>query len=241
MAGQGTKGGGMVQQPTNAQPTTMQPPMAQNMPTGFNVNQAASNGLQNAMGATQAAVAAPLNVGAYQNPYTQQVIDTTQADIERQRQMAINNMGAAAERANAFGGSRQGIAEGVTNAEYGRVAANTLAPLRMQGYNTAMSNAFADRGDRLGAASQLGSLANQAFTTGRTLNQDMMQQGILQQALQQSLIDAARQDFAGYSNSPMQSLAPTIAALGAAPVPQSSTTKQSPGILGILGGLLPFF
>ena len=235
MAGQGSKGGGMVQQPTQAQPTTMQPPMAQNMPTGFNVNQAASTGLQNAMGATQAAVAAPLNVGAYQNPYTQQVIDTTQADIERQRQMAINNMGAAATRANAFGGSRQGVAEGVTNAEYGRVAANTLAPLRMQGYNTAMSNAFADRGDRLGAANQLGSLANQAFTTGRTINQDMMQQGILQQALQQSLIDAARQDFAGYSNSPMQSLAPTIAALGATPVPKSETTSSKPGILDILG------
>jgi len=225
MAGQGTKGGGMVQQPTNAQPTTMQPPMVQNMPTGFNVNQAASTGLQN----------------AYQNPYTQQVIDTTQADIERQRQMAVNDLGAAATRANAFGGSRQGVAEGVTNAEFGRVAGNLIAPMRRDAFNTAMSNAMTDRSQRLGAANQLGGLANQAFTTGRTINQDMMQQGLMQRALQQSLIDAARQDFAGYANSPMQSLSPTIAALGAAPVPQSSTTRQNPGILGILGGLLPFF
>lgn len=237
MAGPGTKGGGTVQQPIAAQPVTTQPQSLPTMPTGFNVNQAASTGLQNALGATQAAVSAPLNVGAYMNPYQQQVIDTTQADIERQRQMAINNMGAAATQANAFGGSRQGVAEGVTNAEYGRVAANTLAPLRMQGYNTAMSNAFADRGDRLGAASQLGSLANQAFTTGRTINQDMQSQGLMQQGLQQALIDAARGDFANYANSPTASLNAPLAALGQAPKPQSSTRTDNPGILGTLGAL----
>jgi len=235
MAGQGQKGGGQVQ------PVTMQAQTMPTPPSGFNVNQAASTGLQGALGATQAAVAAPLNVGAYMNPYTQNVIDTTQADIERQRQMAINNMGAAATRANAFGGSRQGVAEGVTNAEFGRVAGNLIAPMRADAYNRSLDAAMTDRSQRLDAANQLGGLANQAFTTGRTLNQDMMQQGIMQRALQQSLIDAARQDFAGYANSPMQSLSPTIAALGAAPVPESSTTRQNPGILGILGGLLPFF
>ena len=229
----GTGGAQVTPAAMTAKPMQPQP--------GFNVNQAASTGLQGALGATQAAVAAPLNVGAYMNPYTQQVIDTTQADIERQRQMAINNMGAAATRANAFGGSRQGVAEGVTNAEFGRVAGNLIAPMRRDAFNTAMSNAMTDRSQRLNAANQLGGLANQAFTTGRTINQDMMQQGLMQRALQQSLIDAARQDFAGYSGSPMQSLSPTIAALGAAPVPQSSTTRQNPGILGILGGLLPFF
>ena len=235
MAGQGQKGGGQVQ------PVTMQAQTMPTPPTGFNVNQAASRGLQGALGATQAAVAAPLNVGAYMNPYTQNVIDTTQADIERQRQMAVNDLGAAATRANAFGGSRQGVAEGVTNAEFGRVAGNLIAPMRRDAYNRSLDAAMTDRTQRLNAANQLGGLANQAFTTGRTLNQDMMQQGIMQRALQQSLIDAARQDFAGYAGSPMQSLTPTIAALGAAPVPQSSTTRENPGILGILGGLLPFF
>ena len=237
MAGQGSKGGGQV---VNTQPNAMTAAPMQPQ-QGFNVNQAASTGLQGALGATQAAVAAPLNVGAYMNPYTQNVIDTTQADIERQRQMAVNDLGAAATRANAFGGARQGVAEGVTNAEFGRVAANALAPMRRDAFNTAMSNAMTDRSQRLGAANQLGGLANQAFNTGRTINQDMMQQGLLQQMLQQQLIDAARSDFAGYSNSPMQSLSPTIAALGATPVPQSSTVRQNPGILGILGGLLPFF
>ena len=233
MAGQGTKGGGQV---VNTQPNAMTAAPMQPQ-SGFNVNQAASTGLQGAMGATQQAIAAPLNVGAYMNPYTQNVIDTTQADIERQRQMAINNMGAAATRANAFGGSRQGVAEGVTNAEFGRMAGNLIAPMRADAFNRSLDAAMADRSQRVAAANQLGGLANQAFTTGRTLNQDMMQQGLMQQALQQSLIDAARRDFAGYSGSPTASLNAPLAALGVANQNSGKTTTEGfrPGVLDILG------
>ena len=227
MAGQGSKGGGAVVPVANQQ-NAYQP---------FNVNQAASTGLQNAMGATQAAVAGPLNVSAYMNPYQQEVIDLTQSDIERQRQMAMNTMGAQATRANAFGGSRQGVAEGVTNAEYGRMAANAIAPMRMQGYNTAMNQAMADRAARLGAAQQLGGLAGQAFNTGRAINQDMMTQGLMQQGLQQQLIDAARGDFARYASSPIDSLNAPLAALGQAPKPTTTTETNNPGILGTLGAL----
>ena len=232
MSGQGTKGGGEVV-PIATQPNAYQPPA----PQQFNINTAASTGLQNAIGGTQQAMTSPLNVGAYMNPYQQEVIDNTQNDIERQRQMAMNTLGAQATRANAFGGSRQGVAEGVTNAEYGRMAANAIAPLRMQGYNTAMNQAMADRTSRLGAARQLGSLAGQAFNTGRAINQDMMSQGLMQQGLQQQLIDAARQDFARYANSPLDSLNAPLAALGEAPKPTTTTETNNPGILGTLGAM----
>ena len=218
MAGQGGKGGGQAQQPTN-------------------VNQAAAQGLGNAMDFTNQAMGGSLNVGAFNNPYQQQVIDNTAQDIERQRQMAINNLGAQAQGAGAYGGSRQGVAEGVTNAEFGRMAANQLGNMRMQGYNTSMANAMADRSARLGAASQLGGMANQAFNTGRVLNQDMAQQGLLQQSLQQALIDAARNDFANYAQSPMNSLNVPLAALGASPKPYGTTNTQNPGLLGTLGAL----
>ena len=227
MAGSGQKGGGAIV-PIQNQQNPYQP---------FNATQAAATGLQNALGATQQAVAGPLNVGAYRNPYTQQVIDTTQADIERQRQMAINNMGAAATRANAFGGSRQGVAEGVTNAEFGRVAGNLIAPMRADAYNRSLNAAMTDRSQRLNAANQLGGLANQAFTTGRTINQDLAAQGLMQQGLQQALIDTARNDFARYASSPIDSLSAPLAALGATPTPQSQTRTDNPGILGTLGAL----
>jgi hypothetical protein len=253
--------------------------------TGY--RNAGTAGLGQSMDTTSNIMSDDLNVDQFNNPYQQQVVDTVQQDIERQRQMAMNNIGAQAQAAGAFGGSRQGVAEGVTNAEFGRMAANALAPLRMQGYNTSVANAMADRSARLGAAGQLGNLANttlgnaftdrsqqlgaagqqgnlantmlgnvfnargqqmgaagqlsnmanQAFNTGRTINQDMANQGLLQQSLQQALIDAARGDFANYGQAPMNSLNAPIAALGAARYPTSTTSTQNPGALGILGAL----
>lgn len=218
MAGSGGKGGGAPQQP-------------------FNINNAASTGMQRSMGATDAAMTGPLNVGAFNNPYQQEVVDRTQQDIERQRQMTMNSIGAQAQAAGAYGGSRHGVAEAQTNAEYGRMAANALAPLRMQGYNTSIANAMADRTARLGAANQLSGMANQAFNTGRTINQDLAAQGLMHQGMQQALIDAARSDFGGYSGAPANSLTMPLQALGVSPKPASTVTSSNPGILGTLGAL----
>ena len=238
-AASGGKGGGVPQLPQgdyyNTTPNLAGP--GGDIGGGFNVNNAAASGLQNAMGATTGILGGPLNVGAFNNPFEDEVIQNVQSDIERQRQMAINDVGAQAQAAGAYGGSRQGVMEGTTNAEFGRLAANTIAPLRMTGYNTAMSNAMADRNQRLGAANQLAGLANQAFTTGRTINNDLMAQGLLQQALQQQLIDAARTDFANYGASPADSLTMPLTALGVVPKPESTMTTNNPGILGTLGAI----
>lgn len=230
MAGQGSKGGGQVQ-PMNTGGGNQFPALAPNggdnfsasnaAPAPFNVNTAASQGLQGAMTGTAAAMTGPLQVGAYMNPFENQVVQQSLNDVRQ-------NVGAAALRGNAFGGSRHGVTELDT---MGDVAGR----LRQGGFNTAMNNAMTDRTQRVNYANQLGNLSNQAFNTGRTINQDMMQQGLMQQGLQQALIDAAKGDFAGYSNSPMQSLTAPLAALGAAPAPQSSTTSSKPGILDILG------
>jgi len=80
----------------------------------------------------------------------------------------------------------------------------------------------------------MGGLANQAFGMGRQINQDMMQQGMMQQALQQQLMDRARQQYQGFTGAPEASLSLPLAALGAAPVPQSKTTSQSPGLFNYL-------
>ena len=124
------------------------------------------------------------------NPYENQVVQQSLNDVRQ-------NVGAAALRGGAFGGSRHGVTEVDT---MGDVAGR----LRQSGFNTAVSNAMTDRSQRLGAANQLGGLANQAFNTGRTINQDMMQQGLLQQMLQQQLIDAAKSDFALHRKSCQQ-------------------------------------
>ena len=212
-----------------AQPTAQQDaayqPAAMAPQAGFNVNQAAAGALQGAIGGTQQAMNAPLQVGAYFNPYQQEVIDRTQQDIERQRQMAMNTLGAQATAARAFGGSRQGVAEGVLAGEYGRMAGDIAAQQRQTGYTQAMDAAMRDRAARAAAASQLGGLGQQAFQTGQAITAAQERQGLMQQALQQTLIDAARQQYAGYTGAPQASLAAPLAALGV--VPNQSTTTQS--------------
>tara|TARA_R100000149_G_scaffold60765_1_gene29994 strand:- start:245 stop:898 length:654 start_codon:yes stop_codon:yes gene_type:complete len=201
---------------------------------GFNVNQAAAGALQGAIGGTQRAMQAPLQVGAFMNPYTSEVIDRTQQDIERQRQLASQQLGARATAANAFGGSRQGVAEGVLAGEFGRMGADVAATQRLGGFNTALDAAMRDRAARAGAAGQLGQLGGQAFGISRDITQQQMQQGLMQQALNQQLIDAARQQYAGYTGSPQASLSAPLAALGVVPNQSTTTQTRQPGLFDYL-------
>lgn len=211
---------------------------------GFDVNQAAAGALQQAMGGTMGAMTGPLQVGAYMNPYQQAVIERTQEDIERQRQMAANRLGAQATAAGAFGGSRQGVAEGVLAGEYGRMGADIAAQQRQAGYSQAMQSAMADRAARLGAAQQLAGLGQQAFTTGQTIQQQQAQQGLLQQALQQQLIDAARGQYQGYVGEPERSMGLPLQALGVVPYPSTTREAAQPGLFSgiqFLAGLPGMF
>jgi hypothetical protein len=234
----GGKGGTSTTTPAvaGAQPAAPAPQYAPVAPQqqGFNVNQASASALQGALGSTQRAMQGPLNIGAYANPYTSAVIDRTQQDIERQRQMAMNTLGAQATAAKAFGGSRQGVAEGVMAGEYGRMAGDMAAQQRQQNYSQALQAAMADRQARLGAASQLGGLGQQAFQTGQTIQQQQQQAGLLQQGIQQALIDAAKQQYAGYTGAPQQALQAPLAALGVTPTPQTTTNSMQPGLFNYL-------
>ena len=219
-----------------AQPAATYQPAVMPQQQGFNVNQAAAGALQSAIGGTQRAMQGPLQVGAYANPYTSEVIDRTQQDIESQRQMAMNTLGAQATAARAFGGSRQGVAEGVMAGQYGRMAGDMAAQQRQQNYSQALQAAMSDRQARLGAASQMGQLGQQAFGTSQAIQQQQAQQGLLQQGIQQALIDAARQQYAGYTGAPAQSLQAPLSALGIAQQGGASTTTNSmqPGLFNYL-------
>jgi len=70
---------------------------------------------------------------------------------------------------------------------------------------------------------------------GRDIQQQQMQQGLQQQVLNQALIDAARQQYEGYTGAPIQSLSAPLAALGQADMGQQQTidTTQK-GLLNYL-------
>ena len=275
----GLKGGIFGQQP-RPMPQPSQAQYAPLAPQGqFNVNQAAAGALQQAMGATQQGLGftpmgirptayrpsqiAGTSLAPYTNPYESQVVQQTLRDIGTAQEQALNLQGAQAQRAGAFGGSRQGIAEAETRLGYGQQALDAASRLRQQGYQTALGLAGQDvgaqtaaaqfaaqqqasaqaqnlaaqqaaMGTRLGAAQQLAGLGQQAFGTGQAIQQQQMQQGLLQQMLQQSLIDAAKAQYAGYTGAPSAALAAPLAALGATP-DQSTTTKSfTPGLFNYL-------
>jgi hypothetical protein len=221
------------------------------------------------------------------NPYTQQVIDTTMADLDRQRQMQQNQLGAQASAARAFGGSRQGIAEAETNRAFAQQGGQLAAQLRQQGFQTALGASQQDVANqmqaalanqaaggratefgqqlgfqgqtanqqaamqaalanqaaagraaefgqstglqaalanqqaglqganlRLSGAGQLGGLAQQGFNMGQQIGQQQFQQGEMQRMLNQSLIDAGRGQYGGFTGAPAASLNLPLAALG---------------------------
>lgn len=249
-------GGGNPQQVTTADPrrsgaqfgpVVNQTPQVSPTPAPSNVFQGAAGNLgaasQAATGAAQfqPGSLAATNLAPFQNPFQQQVINPTLADIERQRMMAINDVGAAATGAGAFGGARQGIAEAETNRAALEAAARASGQLRSQGFQQAQSaaqqdiaNQLAGRGLNLNAAGTLGNLANLGFGFGQQINQQQMQQGTMQQALMQQLIDAARGQFAGFTGSPLASTQAPLQALGAVPFGQTETTSQQPGLFNFL-------
>lgn len=102
-------------------------------------------------------------IGNYMNPYTQNVVDTTMADLQRQRQITQQGIQDQATKAGAFGGSRHGIAEAETNRNFADIAAQTSGNLRQQGFNTAAGLAQQDANRQLqaGMANQQGDHWNQ--------------------------------------------------------------------------------
>ena len=251
----------------------------------------------------QAGQLAQTGLSPYMNPYTEEVIRANEADILRGAQMGLNTLGAQAQAARAYGGSRQGVAEaelgrnvlqqlaqssaglrqaGFTQAQQAAqqdiagamqaALANQAAGLQAQtttgqqalqsqlanqaalqqagqfGASQAQSAAMANQQaalqaalanqqaglagsqQRLAAGTQLANIANLGFGMGQTVQQNLAQQGALQQGLQQALIDAAKQQYAGYTGAPASSIGYVTSALGSTPVPQTTTTQKQPGL-----------
>jgi hypothetical protein len=175
------------------------------------------------------------DVQNYYNPYEIQVVDNTLNDLERSRQMATNQIGTAATQARAFGGDRHGIAEAETNRGFADRAANTAGQLRMQGFGNAQNMALQDAQLGLMQSQQQGNLANMGFGFGQSIGNQQAQQGMQQQMLNQALIDAGKQQYQGYANSPYQSLNALTSAIGAGQAGQGTTTaSQQRGLFDYL-------
>ena len=180
------------------------------------------------------------DIGAYQNPYTQQVIDTTLADLDRSRQMAIGRDQDRAIGAGAFGGSRSGVLEAETNRAFAEQAARTAAGLRQGGFDRATSLAGQD------ISREIGNRAFQAGLFGNQLADQYINLGLLanigrqQQGLQQAGLDQAYNQFLDARGYGPQQIGLLSSALGLMPqqVSTTQTGRKETGAGDILGSIM---
>lgn len=195
---------------------------------------------------------ATTDISQYMNPYTQQVIDASMADLERQRQMQQNIGGQQASAAGAFGGSRQGVAEALTNEAFLRQGGQLAAGLRQQGFESAQQRALQDIQSqyaadvanrqaglagaqfRLGSAQQLGGLAGSGFNMARTVRQDLFEQAMRERELKQRQAELAAQQYAQRQNALAGSLGMLTGAIGATPSPTTTVGSRQPGLFDYL-------
>jgi hypothetical protein len=176
--------GGMMPQ-VNAGGPMQQVSVGQTMPQVGVSGQTQRVGTAGTTPSVQAGQIGQTDLAQYINPYTQQVIDTSMADLERQRQMQQNQLGAQASQAGAFGGSRQGVAEALTNEAFARQGGQMAAGLRQAGFQQAQQMAGQDIASRMQA-----SLANQGVAgqdLARQLQANLANQAVSGQDIERDL------------------------------------------------------
>jgi hypothetical protein len=82
-------------------------------------------------------------INGFMNPYTSSVIDATTQQNNQNQQLALNQIGDQAQKAGAFGGTRQGVAEALTRGQFDLNNQQTTAQLNSQNYSQALAAATA--------------------------------------------------------------------------------------------------
>jgi hypothetical protein len=194
----------------------------------------------------------PGSIASYMNPYTSMVRQNALEDLESSRRMAIGQTGERAMQARAFGGSRQGVAEALTNQAFAKQAGTLGTQLNESAFNQAVQLQAADLARqqaaaaanqatglqgaqfRLAAGGQLGNLGAQQQALRLSGAQAAMGAGGARQAFEQQQLDALR-------NVDLQRLGIAQSALSAQPANLGGTvsTPYSQNLgAGALGGAL---
>jgi hypothetical protein len=97
------------------------------------------------------------NVNKYLNPYTENVADTTRAQMEQAQEQAQSGALGTAVSSGAFGGDRAGVAAANLANQNQMAMGSTMANIYNQGYTQAIDTSMNDRNRMLGVAgAQLG-------------------------------------------------------------------------------------
>ena len=179
--------------------------------------------------------AAPItgaDIQSYQNPWTDQVVNATQADFAHQNAQQAEATNSNAAKIGALTGDRSQVAQQIQQESQNRTQNPVIANLRSQGFNTAAGLAETDKGRQGQAAYTMGNLGNEAQQTALTGQQAALGASGLNQQQQQTQLNASSGNAKQQSAYPFQTqqwLAGLESGIGSLSGGQSSGTQTTPG------------
>lgn len=206
--------------------------------------QAATQQGQNLLaGIAQAPTAAQIE--SYSNPFQQQVIDATMAELNKQAAQQQNQLAGQAVQGGVFGGSRYGVQQAELAGAQQQAQAQALAGLNAQNYGQALQAAQNQlerqrlAGLGIGAlGGQFAQLGSQAQAMGGQDVQNLLGIGGLQQQFGQQALDIARQNQLQKIMQPYQQLGFYGDILQGAPSSaQMINTAQTSGVSPLQAGI----
>jgi hypothetical protein len=132
------------------------------------------------------------------NPYLQNMIDTaTRPLTENFTQNVLPTLGSAAQRAGAFGGSRQGIVEGLAAGETAKAIGDVSSGLSYDAYNRALQ--LMETGIGAGVSMRGQDVQDRATTVNEQLARDQLLPSMLNlEYMPQQMLDAVGIDKRAY-------------------------------------------
>ena len=147
-------------------------------------------------------------VAEYTSPFQQQVIDTTLAEFDKQRQVQQNQLAARTLGVpGAFGGGREGVQRAEFDAASDMNRARLVADLQQRGFESAAQRRQQDLANQMGIANLQSGLCGRAQDFSRAQISGLGTLGAQQQAQTQAILDAQRQAAAMAVQDPRDRLA----------------------------------
>ena len=178
----------------------------------------------------------PSQIGYYQNPFTQSVIDPTMQAMRQQQGLDLAQQQGQAIKSGAFGGDRAGIVRATTMGQQDLARAQAESALRSQGYGQAVQTAAgqqgvvaADLARRMQGGQQIAGLGAGAQAAALQGAQAQLGAGQIQQQTEQAGLQALYNQFLQQQGYPFQ-VAQFLAniAMGTGALSGSTTTTTQP-------------
>lgn len=178
----------------------------------------------------------------YMNPYTQNVTDVAQKQLNQQYANTIASQNANAASAGAFGGDRSTLTNSNTTGQYLYQSGNLAATNQANAYNSAIQTWQADNNRSAQAATAYQAAGNDITAMNGAQIKDLLATGGVAQATQQMQLNSNYNNYLDARNWSANELQPLLTATGNKGTPAAvPTANKASDLLGMGSALAGYF